>query len=155
MSLTYEEFKQTVPKETLVFFEELLPYLDYYVGRSNEMDFYSHSTTSKDSKTFFLTLYSLTVLDEYMAFLGALGYKKDNYNILNSNKFQSRPIKELYEKYNYLLPSYSDKTLYQGLQPLEIVIDAYKKYYNNCDTTIFSYVFDATSTSNFKTKVNA
>ena len=154
MSLTYEEFRQIVPKDTLVFMEELLPYLDYYVARSNEMDFYSHSTVSRDSKTFFLTLYALTGLDEYMAFLGALGYKKSNYNILNKNKFNSGSLKELYEKFNYLIPNYTDKSLYQGLQPLEIVIDAYKKYYNNCETTIFDHIFEATSISNFKQKVN-
>ena len=153
MSLTYEEFRQVVPKDTLLFFEELLPYLDYYVGRSYDMDFHAHSTTSKDSKTFFLTLYALTGLDEYMAFLGALGYKKSRYNIISKSMISNGALKELYEKFNYLIPSYTDKSLYQGLQPLEIVIDAYKKYINSCDSRIFNYVFDATSVNNFKQKV--
>lgn len=156
MALTYEEFKKIVPKETSDFFDELLPYLNHYIGIGYKLNIGNLETDHKDSKTFFLSLYALSSLDEYMAFLGGLGYKKNIYQLDDIGRYvtNNQSKKALYEKFNYLLPSYEDKTLYQGLQPLEIVIDAFKKYYNNCETSIFDNVFSATSLNNFRQKIN-
>jgi len=158
MALTYSEFKKIVPKETSDFFDILLPYLNYYIGHEHDLEISNCETNAhhKDSKTFFLTLYAISELKEYRAFLGECGYKKNLCNVkvpTTSNTLNPVTLEPLYEKYNYLIPVYEDKTLYQGLQPLEIVLDAYKKYNSNCLHTIFNQVFSVVGISTFKAKM--
>lgn len=156
MALTYEEFKNIVPKETVTFFDELTQYLNYYIGKNKYVFFKDseHASEHKDSRVFFLSLYALSSLKEYMAFLGELGYKRNAYKIDEASMNINNNSEELYEKYNYILPQFEDKTLYYGLQPLDIVSDAYKKYYNNCQHQVFDVVFGATSCSNLTKKIS-
>lgn len=158
MALTYNEFNKIVPKETVQFFDNLLPYLNFYLTRDMELDFHDIDTSAqhKDSKTFFLALYALSEFKEYSAFLGECGFKKTCYNIkMPSPSNNINPIKtdEIYEKFNYLIPAYDDKTLYQGLQPLDIILDAYKKYTNSCSHSVFDALFSTVGISTFKNKI--
>ena len=158
MALTYTEFKKIVPKETSEFFDNLLPYLNYYVGRTFDLDFFGVETSAhhKDSKTFFLALYAVSSFKEYSAFLGECGFKKNLYNMKyspESSTMNKVNVDELYEKFNYLIPVYEDKILYQGLQPFDIILDSYKKYVNSCTHTIFDKVFSNVGITTFKTKM--
>ena len=155
MALTYQEFKNIVPAETSAFFDTLLPYLNYYFSNNYDIAFFGTETLSvnKDSKIFYLSLYALSESKEYMAFLGELGFSKARYRIAALKQNNSFNLEDLYEKYNYLLPSHDDKTLYYGLQPLEIVSDAFKKYYNNANHGLFDEIFKVVSLSGFRQKV--
>ncbi len=155
MALTYTEFKKIVPKETSDFFDTLLPYLSYYFGNNYDISFSGTDTKSSnsDSKVFYLSLYALSEAKEYMAFLGELGFKKSLYRINPANLNKNIDLESLYEKYNYLLPVHNDKTLYYGLQPLEIVSDAYQKYYNRSNHYLFDEVFGVVTLSSFKQKI--
>jgi len=61
----------------------------------------------------------------------------------------------LYEKYNYLIPQYKDKTLYYGLQPLDIVFDLQTKYSTYLNNYIFSTVFTQNTMTGFRNKVQS
>ena len=83
MALTYSEFKKIVPEETSQFFDTLLPYLNYYIGRGVDLEIAGVESNSehKDSKTFFLSLYAISEINEYKAFLGECGFKKNYIHI--------------------------------------------------------------------------
>jgi len=154
MALTYDEFKNTVPKETSEFFDKLLPLLNVYLVKDKDLNF-TETIIAKHSysKTFYLSLYALSSLKEYMAFLGECGFKRNAYQI-ESNITTNMSKEELYEKFNYLIPHYDDKSLYEGLQPLEIISDACYKYTSNCNVSVFEYIFsNLNSTSAFRNKI--
>lgn len=158
MALTYSEFKKIVPEETSQFFDTLLPYLNYYIGRGVDLEIAGVESNSehKDSKTFFLSLYAISEINEYKAFLGECGFKKNYIHIdKGATPINQISSENIYDKYNYLIPVYEDKTLYEGLQPLDILLETYKKYYSNCQHTIFDRVFSAIAISTFKTKMQA
>lgn len=153
MALTYDEFKKIVPKETSDFFDELLPHLAYYIDNGYDIRFTTTPSTAyfDESKAFFLSLYVLGNIKEYAALLGPLGYKRSNYHIDNKNIDFLLNKEELYEKYNYLIPVYEDKTLYYNLRPTDIVHDTYNTYYNKGgDRDLFREIITMSSYGQFK-----
>ena len=138
MALTYDEFKKIVPKETLDFFNTLLPLLNRYVSHGANLYFNgtNYSADDNGSISFYLSVYALNSLKDYMAFLGESGFKKNAYRIDEPNVNNIPPLDFLYEKYSYLIPQYEDKTLYYGLQPLDIVIDLQTKHNSNLNSYI-------------------
>lgn len=157
MALTYDEFKKIVPKETVDFFNFLLPYLSRYVGRGIDLYFNGTNYCVEDNgcKSYYLSVYSLNSLKEYMAFLGESGFKSNAYKLETATTNNEPSLELLYEKYNYLIPQYEDKTLYYGLQPLDIVLDLQNKHGNNLNSYIFSTIFTQNTMSGFKKKVQA
>ena len=155
MALTYDEFKKIVPKETSEFFDILLPYLNKYIGGNNDLHFIGTSYCSGDNgpKSYYLSIYALGQLKEYTAFLGECGYRANVYRLENANTMNQPTLDALYDKYNYLIPQYDDRTLYQGLQPLDIIVDLHNKYGNNLNSYIFNTVLTEITMSNFKKRL--
>ena len=157
MALTYDEFKKIVPKETLDFFSVLLPLLNRYLSHGSDLYFNgtNYSADDNGSISFYLSVYALNSLKEYMAFLGESGFKKNAYKIDEPNVNNIPPLDFLYEKYNYLIPQYEDKTLYYGLQPLDIIIDLQTKHGSSLNSYIFTTVFTQCTMTNFRKKLQS
>jgi len=86
MALTYNEFNKIVPKETVDFFNFLLPYLDHHIGRGAAIYFNGgYNASDNGSKSYYLSVYALNSLKEYMAFLGESGFNIGAYNLDKQN----------------------------------------------------------------------
>lgn len=76
MTLTYEEFKKIVPKETSEFVDLFLPYWYSYVRFDEIISLSQIKVVSAKAKEFVSMLNALSQMKEYRVFLGTCGYKK-------------------------------------------------------------------------------
>lgn len=124
MAISYEKFREMVPKHTLDYVNKLLSYEDYYTtNRYNSIALFSgfNGYSSADRK-FAILIASLGNFSDYLITLSKYGYKdKDYYKSVPEGKDYAK----LYDKYNYLIPNYDDITLYYSLNPWEIILHSY------------------------------
>ena len=155
MALTYEEFKKIVPKETSEFFDILLPYLNKVVGGNLNITFENtkYFADGDEQKCYYLAIYALSCLKEYTAFLGECGFRNYFKDLEEINSMIPPKLDNLYDRYNYLIPQYDDKTLYLGLQPLDIILELQNEYGNILNSYLFSHLFTQTTMAGFRRKI--
>lgn len=136
MTLTYEEFKKIVPKETSEFVDLFLPYWYSYVRFDEIISLSQIKVVSAKAKEFVSMLNALSQMKEYRVFLGTCGYKKNYLNIAKSVVSKNEII---FEQCNYLFDFLIDDVNFRCLYPLDIVKHLLQEY--SFDKDIYKSLF--------------
>jgi len=153
MALIFEEFKNIVPKETYDFFNNLLPQLDEYIYLENDLEIGEEGefiVEGENDIAFYLSFYCLSNFKEYSGLLSSLGFKSDNYDL---NDRLEKADEETFNRYSHFLPIYEDISLYQGLHPLDIVMEILSQYESGFNHRDFSVIFSKMSLGVLKEKL--
>lgn len=141
--LDYQEFIKLIPKETKEFIEFLLPCLEEYL-KLKELKFKktSNFTTSTVSISLFVALFSLAQNPEYENLLSKFGFDKDRVKVNLEKIVFNKNVEKTYLKLSSYIPSYVDKSKYETLFPIDILLPILKQYDQNCSKTIFNELFE-------------
>ncbi len=143
MVLNYKQMKEILPRSTMRIIDDILPYLDYYIGKSRDLAFINtdHASEHQFSKTFFLLLYVMNNYQGLGNILSSFGFNKGRYAINNDNIDFDASKEELFNKYSYILPDYKDQLEYESLTPFSLLSYWLKQYNNSCSTAIYYLLF--------------
>ena len=143
MVLTYNKMKEFLPRSTMRIIDDLLPYIDYYIGNDKKLSFRGSNDESEhlSSRTFFLLLFVMNDYQDLSTLLSSFGYDAEKYYINYSNINFNASREELFMKHSYILPTYKDPLEYESLTPFNLLSYWLKQYKKNCSTLIYNMLF--------------
>lgn len=141
--LSYEEFNKLVPIETVRFVKSVLPLLDYYAKGSRYLVFKNTDSDTPNyySKCFFLMLYAMTDNSKYETYFSKYGFDRDRVKVEKNSTTSSKPIEDLFTLSGSIIPDFDDKTEYETLTPIDILLPIWEEYRGNNNQSIFYELF--------------
>lgn len=137
--LTYDQFKEIVPSETVKFVDNLLPYLKYYLIDDNYITVRNDDGIYKyDNKAYVIMSYHLSQLNNtYQSILSSYNYNSKGTNVLK--KDTSDISKEtIFNQLSSLFCFYNDEYEYLALTPTDIYLNILNKISFDVSIRIFT-----------------
>lgn len=130
----YDNIIKLLPKNTIDFLKEVLPYIDYYNINIENDDGNIYA------KYFLVLLKIISKENDILAYFSK--YAFDSNKIVLQGKNSSDNLETLYQRNTIIIPSYQDLESYRNLSPIDILLFNFNNSYNYSNTTIFANLFD-------------
>ena len=153
--MTYERYKELVPKETLEMTNKILLYLDHYKDTILFLKNNDSHCNDQYTKPLFIFLDVLSDNKEYKTLFSMNHYDENKLIFDVIKKPENVNYSELFSTYASYFLIFNSEIAYVSLTPLDLLIPVIGDYYSHLSYTYrqFDYVFSGYELSKFKKSV--